>query len=107
MRAGTLRKRGTIEQPSLSTGVGEKTATWPTFAGPRYMAIEPLAGSELFRAQQAASDVTTRIRLRFVSGVKPTMRVRLENGRIFDILSARNLDERGAELELLCREKVS
>ncbi len=106
MRAGALRKRGTIEQPSLSAGIGEKTVTWSTFAALRYMAIEPLAGREFFAAKQVASEATCRIRLRFVAGIKPKMRV-IVGTRIFDIEHVAIVDERNAEIHLLCREKIA
>jgi len=70
-----------------------------------HASIEPISGREYFSAQTTQADVTHRINLRYVAGVKPKMRVKY-GSRIFDILSVSNVDERNRELQLMCRESI-
>ncbi len=104
MRAGKLRHRITIQQRSESArdDYGAPTYAWSTLAT-RWASIEPLRGQERFIADQTQSGVTHRVRLRYLSGVKPEMRFDYD-GRTFEIAQVLNRDELGAELELLCFE---
>ena len=76
--------------------------TWSTYATVQ-ASIEPISGREYFAAQSTQADVTHRIRIRYLSGIVPKMRVSY-NSRIFDILSVINVGERNRELQLMCRE---
>lgn len=106
MRAGQLRQRIEIEQ-SDQGGLDDfgQPRDGPILFARRWAALEPLAGRELFAAQQVQPEVSYRVRLRYMSGVKPAMRIRL-GARRFEIESAVNVGERKRELELLCRELV-
>lgn len=104
IRAGELRHRITIEQVTETRDViGGVTESWSTFAT-RWAAVEPLAGREYFSAQQEEADVDHRIRLRYLAGVVPKMRVKF-GARLFDIQTVLNLDERKRELHLMARER--
>jgi SPP1 family predicted phage head-tail adaptor len=102
---GKLRHRITIEQViETQDADGSMIETWTTFAMAQ-ASIEPISGREYFAAQSTQADVTHRIRLRYLSGVTPKMRVNY-NSRIFDILSVININERNRELQLMCREDI-
>ncbi len=105
MRAGNLRHRITIQQlATVSDGTGGTTTTWQTFATVR-AAIEPFTGGEYFDSQQTTSKISTRIRLRYLAGVKPAMRV-LYGSRVYNIEATINVEEKNQELQLLCTEVV-
>jgi SPP1 family predicted phage head-tail adaptor len=105
VKIGKLRHRITIEQVTETQDIdGSVIETWTTFATAQ-ASIEPVSGREYFAAQSTQAEVTHRIRLRYLSGVTPKMRVNY-NSRIFDILSVININERNRELQLMCRESV-
>ena len=105
MRAGALRHKIVIQEPTeTQDSVGGPDATWSTFATV-WASIEPLNGRELFAAQQINAEITARIRIRYLSGVIPKMRVSFGE-RIFEILSVINLEERNREMELMVKEDV-
>jgi SPP1 family predicted phage head-tail adaptor len=83
---------------------GQEVLTWQTH-GTRWASIEPLQGRELLSARLIQSEVTTRIRLRYLAGVKAKMRV-LFGSRVFDIQDVINPEERNIELQLMCIERV-
>lgn len=105
MRAGQLRHRVTIQQfTQTQNEYGEIVEGWTTFATV-WAAVEPLRGREFWDAQQLNAEVTARIRLRYLSGVGPTMRV-VYDGRTFEVDSVIDVDERHRELQLMCKEVV-
>lgn len=103
MRIGKLRHR--VELKSLSQSqneFGEPVDTWSTFATV-WASVEPLRGRELLLAQQANSEVTIRVRVRYNSSIDPTDRVVI-GSRILEILSVIDSEERNWQQELLCKE---
>ena len=56
----------------------------------------------VFASQQAQSEVTQRIRIRYRPDVTADMRV-IHNGKVFNIVAPLP-DNRGRELVLMCRE---
>ena len=106
MRAGRLRHRVTIQNYTESQNTfGETTKTWADYAT-IWAAIEPVKGREFWESQQVNAEITTKITMRYLAGVKPKMRV-LDDNRIFEIDSVINVDERNRELQLLVKENVS
>ena len=104
--AGKLRHFGVIEQRGVSLdSFGQPVDSWSAVAS-CYMAIIPLKGRELFAAQAVQSETTVRIELRYVAGVLQKMRVNAL-GKIYNILSVINIDERNRELHLLCGEGLN
>lgn len=104
MRAGELRKRITIEQPSrVADGAGELVPGW-TLYGVVWAAVEPLSGSEKIQAQQVNANVNIRVTIRYLAGVIPAMRARFGT-RTFQIVSVQNIEERNREMDLLCVEE--
>ena len=103
MRAGNLRHRVTIQTFTTTTdSYGQPIESWATFAEV-WGAVEPLTGREYFQAQQVQAEVNYRVRLRYLAGVVPTMRV-LHDGRTLEVQAVINPDERNRELQLMCRE---
>ena len=103
IRAGTLRHRVTIQEPTHGQdSQGGLTETWAS-VGDVYASIETLTGRELMWSRQSNSLATMQIRIREYDGL--TERHRLKFGtRTFGIESINRVDERGAEMVLMCRE---
>jgi len=105
MRAGLLRHRITIEQVTeTQSGFGGIVKTWATFAK-KWASIMPLRSKEKFEAQQMFAQASHKVRLRYVSGVVPKMRITF-GSRTFDIQDVLNLNERDTTLELIVTEDV-
>lgn len=68
-----------------------------------WASITPIVGKEFFAAEKENSEITHKIRIRYASGIKPSMRVNFNN-RIFQIMSVINYQERNSELQLMCKE---
>ncbi len=103
--AGTLKDRITVQSVTETrSGSGQVNEAWATFAT-RWASVEPLQGREFFDSQQVNADITTRIRLRYLEGITPKMRV-LYKTRVFNVTSVVNVEERSIETQLLCTEDV-
>lgn len=103
MAAGRFRHRITLQE--LVTGqdeAGQPVQEWQDVATV-WAAVEPLRGREYWAAAQVQSEVTTRIRIRYRSGIRPDMRV-LYGGRVFNVTAVIDPEERHMELQLMCRE---
>ena len=102
MQAGALRHR--VELQTATEGrssSGAVTRTWATTATV-YAEIRDLAGREYFDAATVQSEVTTKIRIRYRSGLTPGMRV-VWGSHIYDIESV--VDPEGRQRELLLMGK--
>lgn len=71
-----------------------------------WAAVEPLSGREFFAASQVNAEVTGRIRIRYMAGVRPTMRAVLGE-RVFEILAVIDPQERHEELQLMVKEVLA
>ena len=101
---GRLRERVTIQQATETRNrLGERVSSWSTFAE-RWASVEGLSGREVLLAGQQQTEVTHRVRLRYVTGLKATMRI-LWRSRILEITSLLEHNDR-SEHELLCTEAV-
>lgn len=96
-----LRHQVTIEQLVRDPSVGGAD-TWRTYAA-AWASIEPLRGREYFAAQEMNAEVTGTIRIRYIPGVKPDMRVSFGQCT-FEVLAVVDPDERHRELQLLVKE---
>ena len=112
MRAGRLRHRVAIQTPAETRNArGEVTRTYPTVAVVR-ASVEPLSGKEMIVAQQVDSQVTTRVRLRYLAGVTSHSRVQLlgpdgdpdHPTRTLHVLSVIDHDQRHISMELMCED---
>lgn len=101
MQAGKLNQRVTIQQYSATRASnGEEVKSWSTVATV-WASVEPLSGRELLAARDVRADVTTRIRIRYRTGITPKMRATMGSAtyEISEVID-RSLQHR--ELELLC-----
>jgi SPP1 family predicted phage head-tail adaptor len=102
MRAGRLRHRISFEVPEeIRNEYGEAERFWVpilTTSASR----EDLAGREYFAAEQMQSEVTTRFRIRWRSGILPTMRI-VSEGVVYDVRSVQDPDGRKRELIIMAR----
>jgi len=103
MKAGLLRQRVTIQEATETQDTtGAVVSTWVDRATV-WAAVEPLQGREFFQAQTTNAEVTTRIRIRYRSGVAPKWRATW-NGHTYDVLSVVETETRGREIHLMCKE---
>lgn len=105
MRAGRLRHRITIQEKTSAQNTYGEHLTW-TDVCTVWASIEPLYGQEFMTADREGASVTTRIVMRYRSGIAPSMRV-TEGSHTWDIQSIINLREIDHELHLMCREVVT
>lgn len=91
MRAGQLKHRITIQQPTVAqSATGATTETWATFAT-RWAKQEPLAGRESVRASEAFfGEADHRFTFRYTAGITKAMRVSWA-GRVFDITAVNQI----------------
>ena len=104
MRAGMLRHRVTIQRQEIvfgKFGAPLHDKVWENVATV-WASLEAMSGREFFASQQAQSEVTQRIPIRYRPDVTADMRV-IHNGKVFNI-GAPLPDNRGRELVLMCRE---
>lgn len=103
MHSGALRHKIIIQQPAgVRDSNGQMVETWTTFATV-WASVEPLQGREFFAADQINSEITTRIRLRYLSGITQDMRISFDS-RIYDIRSIIQVREIHHEMQLMCKE---
>jgi len=106
VKIGKLRHRITIqEKVTVPDGYGGVTSTWKDVATV-WSSVEPLKGRELYAAQQVKAELSHRVRIRYMSGIKPEMRIAFDN-RTFEIEAIIDPEERHESLELLCSEVVA
>ena len=104
MNAGRLDKRISIERHEVGQDdeTGEVIDRWiPTYSV--WAAIEPLQGREFIAAMSVHAELTIRIRLRYLPGIVPTMRV-VYQGRVFSLTAVINVREENVELQLMALE---
>ncbi len=82
---GKLDRRITIQESVRGVGAayGEPTQTWTDWATV-WANVYSGAGRELEAARQITAEIDTQFQIRYVAGLKPTMRISYE-GRIYDI----------------------
>ncbi|CRK80308.1 phage head closure protein [Neobacillus massiliamazoniensis] len=66
--------------------------------------IFQLRGRELFSAQQVNAEVTTRITIRYRTGIDRTMKAVYE-GKVFEFLYVIDKDYAKKELQIMCKER--
>jgi SPP1 family predicted phage head-tail adaptor len=102
--SGKLDYQATIQTPTEGVNsIGEPTLSWSTFAT-RWVAIEPLSGSEQVANMVSQGTTTHRVKLRYTPGLKPNMRL-VADGRTFEITSVVETGRRVGH-ELLVTELV-
>ena len=101
---GEYRVPASYERPVVANdSVGQPIQTWETvFSG--MIAVRPLSAREIYYAQSTRSETTHRLALRYRPEVSSEGRFRLSNGRVFNLASVLNTEERNAELVCLAIE---
>lgn len=103
--AGALRHVVTIEQQvSAENSLGEPAVSWATFASDVRAEIKPISGRAYMEAKQAQSEVSHRVRIRYLDGVAASMRV-IFDGRRLEIEAVIDFEERHQEMLLMCVER--
>jgi SPP1 family predicted phage head-tail adaptor len=106
MNAGRMRHRITIQQRANTPDTfGQPIESWADVATV-WASVEPLQGREFFAADQVNAEVTTRIRMRWRSGITAAMRVSFDS-RLYDIQSVIVSREIHDEMQLMCTEGVN
>ena len=105
MRAGWLRHRITIQEPTqVQSTSGQMNPGWSDYPA-AWASIEPLPGREYMEGRQAQASVHYRIRMRYQDDITADMQV-VFGSRTFQIVSVINVIEGNRELNLMCRENV-
>jgi SPP1 family predicted phage head-tail adaptor len=105
MQSGRLRHRITIQQNiQAQNEIGEWVDDWSEFATV-WAAIEPALGKEYYAAKQIDSKVDGKIRIRYLDGLEPTMRV-VWQGRILHIVSLLTVQEKKREILIMYSEAL-
>ena len=101
---GRLRERVTIQQATeRRNAMGETVQTWETFAE-RWASVDGLSSREVLLQGQQQTDVSHRVRMRYVTDMTSTMRI-LWRGRVLEIASLLEHGNRSHH-EALCTERV-
>lgn len=101
---GRLRERITIQAATETrNAIGEVVQSWATFAE-RWASVDGLSSREFLIQGQQQTDITHRVRLRYVDGFTSTMRI-LWRGRVLEITSLLEHANR-SEHEALCTERL-
>jgi len=105
IRAGRLRHYVTVQQATETQDTdGGVIQTWATY-GYTYAEISPKSGSEDFAAAGINASVVHEIRIRYLKGLVPKMRI-VHGDRTFEIVGVVNWGERDREMLLNCTEVV-
>jgi len=101
LSAGRLTQRVVLQSKSVvRDAMGGETITWVD-AATVWAEIRPLRGRDLVAAQQAASEVTARITVRYRTDVQADWRVK-HGSDLYDILAVVTPMARIEVLELEC-----
>lgn len=101
---GRLRERVTVQRATETRNrLGETTQSWGAFVE-RWASVTGISSREFLLTGQQQTEITHRIRMRYVEGLNHTMRI-LWRGRVLEIVSALEHNNR-SEHELLCTERV-
>lgn len=105
VKIGELDQRITFQEYTVSRGSsGEEISTWTDWQTV-WARVETSSGSEKFYSPQLVAEATHKIKIRYLSGVKPIMKVWWRN-RELEILYVDHSKKRQGEMYLLCREVV-
>ena len=105
--AGKLRHRITLQQYTGSADDygdirRQDDANWRT-AAVVWAAVDPISGREFYAAEQAQSELSHKVRIRYRQGVKPGMRLLLGSRRLY-IQSVIDWEERHESLLPMVQE---
>jgi SPP1 family predicted phage head-tail adaptor len=107
VRAGQIRHRVTIQTVTETQDTqGGVTRSWAE-AVKRWARITPIAGGETVLAGRAQSTTRFEVQIRSYTSLDTTDYRILFGTRVLNIENIRDLDERGREQILECREDLS
>ncbi len=97
-----------LQLVNISDGGGGYSRSWLPLSPPVIVPamVRPRSSRERFMAGQTASSELNLIVIRYVTGLRGTMRIRYGT-RIFDILGMIDIDERHCWIEIDAEEKFS
>jgi SPP1 family predicted phage head-tail adaptor len=105
IQAGELRERVTVQQSSESRNpLGESLQTWSTIAEV-WASVQGVTARELLLAGQQQTEISHRVRLRFLTGLNQQMRLAWR-GRTLEIISILEHENRSIH-ELICQENTA
>lgn len=106
MLAGKLRHMISVMRPvTMQSATGEALTTWQEH-GKAWASIEPLQGQEYWQAAEMQSEVSTKITIRHLAGVKPQMRA-VFGSQTYLIMSVIDAQLCGKTMQLMCKEAVT
>jgi SPP1 family predicted phage head-tail adaptor len=104
IRSGELRERVTIQVSAESrNNLGEATLTWTDFTT-RWASVEGVSVREALLNGQQDTNLTHRVRMRYVDGLTQNMRL-IWRGRTLEVISLLERNSR-SEHELICSESA-
>lgn len=105
---GNLRTVATVLEPITVSGA-QTFRPWPGLPGGKTRVwIDAQRGLESASRGLAPPDMLiSRVTMRYVKGLRKRMRIQTPDGRVLEILSIVNIDNRNHEYDLVCREVVS
>ena len=106
MQAGRLRHSVSLQRAvEAQDKTGQVTQAWTTLSTV-WARIVPLDGIEIRKGFATRGEETHEVTIRSYSGLTPKDRI-LYGTRILHIVSVSDKDERGIEMLIRCKEKVS
>lgn len=104
-RAGQRRSLVRIETPvKVKSDSGAATTSWVLFKQV-YAKIKTMRTYEKQAAQAANPGANSMIRVKYIAGLLPTMRI-VYNSTIYSILGINDIDERHRDVEFTCQSGV-
>jgi len=105
MNPGKLRHLVSIQHQAKSRNeYGEVVQSWSEFVR-AWAEIKPIKSNEYFASFKERVEVTHRVVMRYIDGIKPSMRIETK-GRTFEIVGIRNFFERDECLEIMAKEVI-
>ena len=102
---GKLRDRVTVQQATETrNSLGEVVQSWSTYATV-WASVEGISSREALQQGQVQTDVSHRVQIRYLDGLKQTMRLSWRD-RVLEIVSLLEHANR-SEHELICQETVA
>lgn len=104
LNAGTLRDRVTVQQASENRNrLGESISEWTAFEVV-WASVQGVSAREFLLAGQQQVEVSHRVKMRYLTGLTPQMRLSWR-GRTLEIISILEHENRSVH-ELICQESV-
>lgn len=103
--AGKLRTRIVIESPPTDlTPAGEldEAGGWIPVVS-TFAEVRPLSGRELQLAREIYADVDMAVSIRYHPGIMSSMRIRLPDDSLLNIIDVRNYELRNRQIDMLCQ----